>query len=287
MRKLLLSGLCLALLAVACDRTSAPAARPNPLAPDPPPTSSGSAVVPGALSHVLCAATLLESVKLDHDLTCTGNGLIVGADGITIDLNGHAITGAGSGIGIAVTGRNDIRITGGTIRNFAVAVRTLMSTGVLIDHNEFDGNPEGIDLQAGSNKNTIKDNAFRNSATRAIMLRGDTSANDIKANTFSGNRVGILLFGATFSTLKDNIISGSAVAGIRINVIATGNVLKDNTVTSNLAGIEFLVTTTGSAVGNELKGNTILTNTCGLKGPTASNSLKDNSFQGNVADMCS
>ena len=87
--------------------------------------------------------------------------------------------------------------------------------------------------------------------------------------------------------MKDNIISGSAVAGIRINVIATGNVLKDNTVTSSLAGIEFLVTTTGSAVGNELKGNTILTNTCGLKGPTASNSLKDNSFQGNVADTCS
>ena len=241
---------------------------------------------PVAMADDLCGATILEDLILDHDLACPGDGLIAGANGITIDLNGYTIAGSGTGVGIAVTGRHDIRITGGTLRNFAVAIRTSTSSGLLIDHNEFDGNPEGIDLQAGSIGNTIKDNAFRNSATRGIMLRGNTSANDIKANTFSENRVGILVFAGTFNTLKENTISGSTLAGIRLNVFATGNVLKDNTVTSNLAGFEFLVTTTGSAVGNELKGNTILTNTCGLKGPTASNSLKDNSFQGNVADTC-
>ena len=91
-----------------------------------------------------------------------------------------------------------------------------------------------------------------------------------------------IVFESDFNTLKDNNVSGSILAGIRLNVLATGNVLKDNTVTSNPAGIEFLVTPTGSAIGNELKGNRIETNTCGLKGPTAGNSLKDNSFQGNV-----
>ena len=47
------------------------------------------------------------------------------------------------------------------------------------------------------------------------------------------------------------------------------------------------MTPTGSATGNELKRNTIAMNDCGLKGPTAGNSFKKNSFEGNVADTCS
>jgi parallel beta-helix repeat protein len=119
------------------------------------------------------------------------------------------------------------------------------------------------------------------------MLRSNTSENDIKNNSFINDRVGILIFGGVDNTLKQNEISGSILAGIRLNVIATGNVLKDNTVSSSLAGIEFLVTPTGSAKGNELKGNTLSANTCGLKGPTAENTLKDNVFDGNTADTCS
>ena len=80
---------------------------------------------------------------------------------------------------------------------------------------------------------------FRDSTTRAIMLRSNSIDNDIKNNTFIGNRVGILVFGGVDNTLKQNIVSGSSLAGIRLNVIATGNLIKDNTVVSNAAGIEF------------------------------------------------
>jgi len=149
------------------------------------------------------------------------------------------------------------------------------------------GNPEGVDCQAGCIGNTIKDNVFRDSTTRGIMLRSNSHDNDIKNNAFTANRVGILVFGGVDNTLKDNIVSGSSLAGIRLNVIATGNVLKDNTVSSNVVGIEFIVTPTGSATGNDLVGNTITTNNCGLKGPTAGNNFKDNSFEGNIADTCS
>jgi len=244
-------------------------------------------VVPTATANDLCGATIVDDLKLDHDLICAGDGLIVGADGIKIDLNGYTITGSGIGVGIAVTGRTDISIAGGTVRNFAVAVRVNTSTDVVIKHTEFVENPEGIDLQSGSVGNTIKDSAFRDSATRAIMLRSNSRDNDIKDNTFTGNRVGILVFGGVDNTLKNNTVSGSSLAGIRLNVIATGNVLKDNIVRSNVVGIEFIVTPTGSATGNDLKENTIATNGCGLKGPTAGNNLINNSFEGNVADTCS
>lgn len=39
----------------------------------------------------LCGATIVANLRLDHDLTCVGAGLIAGADGITINLNGHTI----------------------------------------------------------------------------------------------------------------------------------------------------------------------------------------------------
>jgi parallel beta-helix repeat protein len=237
-------------------------------------------------SDDLCGATIVEDLKLDRDVACIGDGLIAGADGIRIDLNGYTLGGSGTGVGIAVTGRQDISIKGGTISNFAVGLRVLASTDLDIKNNEFVGNPEGIDFQAGSVGNSVKENVFRNSTTRGIMLRSNSRGNDIKNNTFINDRVGILVFGGVNNTLKENDVSGSTLAGIRLNVIATGNVIKDNTVSSSLAGIEFLVTPTGSAQGNELKGNTLATNGCGLKGPTAGNTLTDNSYEGNTADTC-
>ena len=242
---------------------------------------------PGAMTNDLCGMMIVDDVKLDGHLTCPGDGLIVAADGVGIDLNGYAIAGPGTGAGIDVTGRSGVSIRGGTITNFAVGVRVNTSTDLVIEDTEFAANLEGIDLQGGSIGNAIKGNTFRNSATRGIMLRGNVRENEIKGNTFIGNRVGILVFGGVDNTLKNNTVSGSSLAGIRLNVIATGNVLKDNIVRSNVVGIEFIVTPTGSATGNDLKENTIATNGCGLKGPTAGNNLMNNSFEGNVADTCS
>jgi parallel beta-helix repeat protein len=235
----------------------------------------------------LCGATIVEDLKLRHDLTCTGPGLIVGADGIRINLNGHTLAGSGTDVGITVTGRSDVSIRGGTIRGFAAAVRVISSSDLVITHNEFAENGEGIDLQSGSVANTIKQNLFRDNTIRAVMLRTDSAENDIKHNTFTGNRVGILVFGGVDNTLQKNVLSGSTLAAIRLNVIATGNLIRDNDVMSNQAGIEFLVTPTGSATGNDLVRNTIELNVCGVKGPTAGNSLKKNRFAANDADTCS
>ena len=241
---------------------------------------------PAAKAEELCGSTVLSDLRLDQDLVCTGDGLVAGADGIKIDLNGHTIAGTGTGAGLIVTGRTAVTIVGGTVTNFAVAVRVNTSTNVVIRDNELVGNLEGVDLQAGSVGVRIRDNTFRDSGIRAIMLRSNSLDNEIKDNTFTGNRVGVLLFGTANATVKDNTISGSSLAAIRINVIATANLLKDNLVDSNAVGIEFLVTPTGSSIGNELKGNTVSSNRCGLLGPTDGNRLKDNVFSGNLADSC-
>lgn len=241
----------------------------------------------GAVSD-LCGVTVTQDVRLDGDLTCIGDGLTVGADGIRIDLNGHTIQGSGTGVGIAMTGHHNVTISGGQVRGFAVAVRINTVTGVVIRDIEFMANAEGIDAQAGSIGNTIKDSVFRDHPIRAIMLRGDARENEIKANTFTGNRLGIQVFGGENSQIKDNDFSGSSVAAIRFGVLATGNVIKDNRIEANAAGLEFVVTPTGSSsTGNEMKDNTLTGNGCAVKGPTAGNTLKDNYFVGNLADACS
>ena len=238
--------------------------------------------VPTTAANDLCGATIVADLKLDHDLTCSGDGLIAGADGISIDLRGHTITGAGGGVGIVVTGRINVSVVGGTVKNFVAGVLINDSSDIVIKRNAFRENGDGVDCQAGCVGNTIKENDFRDNSARGIMLRGLSRDNVVKENTFTGNRVGILVFGATDTTVEENTVSASFLTGIRIGAIATGNLVKENTVRSNPAGIEFITPTTGNAVVE----NTIVTNTCGLKGSSVGNTVSGNEFQGNVTDIC-
>lgn len=235
---------------------------------------------------VACGGLIETSVTLQEDLSCTGNGLTIAADGIKLDLNGHTLSGAASGIGIDVTGRTNVTVMGGKIANFMTGMRVNTSTAVVIKGVEFRENNDGVDLQAGSRGNTIKDCEFHNQRVRGVMLRGDTHNNDVKDNTFTGDRIGILVNGAIDSTVKDNLFSGHSVAGIRVGPTATGNVIKANAVTSSAVGIDFVPSAAGAAVGNTFVENTLALNTCGLKGSYGGNVFKETVFEGNVADTC-
>jgi para-nitrobenzyl esterase len=237
-------------------------------------------------SSDLCGAVITADLKLDHNLACSGDALIVGADGITLDLNGRTITGSGTGAGIGVAGRTHVAIVGGIVKNFEAGVRITNSTHTAIEQNELSGNTDGIDLQVGSRGILVRGNTLRDNRSRGIMLRSGTLENVVAENDFAGNRVGILLFGTSGTAVVDNVVSTSVLAGIRLNVLATGNLIRGNQVASNPAGIEFLVTPSGSSVGNQIVVNTLSTNTCGLKGPSDGNTIGYNTFTGNVADIC-
>jgi large repetitive protein len=70
---------------------------------------------------VRCGTTLTRSTTLTADLVhCAGTGLIIGADGITVNLAGHVISGtnAPGSEGIADDGHAGVRILGGSITDF-------------------------------------------------------------------------------------------------------------------------------------------------------------------------
>jgi len=125
---------------------------------------------PEAAASDLCGTTILANLTLDHDLTCTGNGLVVGADGITINLNGHTISGPGSGVGISVSNRTAVLIVGGTVRNFLAGVQLVNSTAIVVKENRFTGNQDAVFL-IGTSWSTVKENTAWQNTRVGVMLR--------------------------------------------------------------------------------------------------------------------
>ncbi len=67
---------------------------------------------------VRCGATITADTTLHHDLLdCPGNGIVIGADHITLDLNGHTVDGAGSGAALVRLVRH---VTRAVLRNVAI-----------------------------------------------------------------------------------------------------------------------------------------------------------------------
>ncbi|WP_432492366.1 right-handed parallel beta-helix repeat-containing protein [Kineococcus auxinigenes] len=80
--------------------------------------------------RVACGETITADVRLAADLRCPGpSGLVVAADGVEVDLDGHEITGPGlvagrsaAAHGISVEA-HDVTIRGGRIAGWDVGVR--------------------------------------------------------------------------------------------------------------------------------------------------------------------
>ena len=59
----------------------------------------GSTTAPASVAQLGCGAIITTDTTLDSDLTsCPSNGIVIGADDITLDLNSHTV---GGGVGSA------------------------------------------------------------------------------------------------------------------------------------------------------------------------------------------
>jgi hypothetical protein len=85
---------------------------------------------------VRCGDTITRDTRLKNDLVnCPGNGIVIGADNITLDLNGHTVDGDSvvgceelytCDFGVDNTaGHHGVTIKDGSIREFATAVVVL------------------------------------------------------------------------------------------------------------------------------------------------------------------
>src|SRR6476646_8090617 len=86
-------------------------------------TPTGSTAI--SVPTVSCGQVLTEDTTLTRDLVgCVGDGLIIGAPGVTLNLNGHSLGGMGVGAGVFVSGSAEQAIiTNGSVIGFDQGIR--------------------------------------------------------------------------------------------------------------------------------------------------------------------
>jgi parallel beta-helix repeat protein len=97
-------------------------------------------------AQVTCGDVITSNTLLTQDLTCTADGLRIGADGVTLDCAGHTIRGPGTtvGTGVSVAGVSGVTITGCHLAGFGAAIRAQDAPDLRVTHNILSGQYGGI-----------------------------------------------------------------------------------------------------------------------------------------------
>lgn len=243
----------------------------------------------------VCGQPITSDLKLENDLTCNGtHGLRVRAENITIDLNGHTLTGIVSPIdtGLAgiTTGRGhrDFRIMNGTIVGFNRGIDVANSSGVVIQDvtirdpvmahgiavtNSTDVRIRNVSLVGPSPWMTqaaaiwLTDAVAVNVQNVTSTGFGEgihfwTSSGSVRDSFLSDAYAGIGIDGATSVTISGNTIWSMAApdggaGGIGGGYTAPVSHLRivDNTVIGSARGIYFHGITDSTIAGNTLSWN--------------------------------
>lgn len=241
----------------------------------------------------ICGETILSSTNLTSDLSCSGSGLILGADGITLDCAGHSITGTRSSYtGINITSRKDVTLKNCTVSNFESGVRLDSSvSSSLTGNTAFNNTFFGFLIVSGSS-NVLTSNTAINNTYSGFLI--DSSANALANNTAIGNGISI---GDGFSLLSSsaNILMANQATGNGNNRNGHGNGFalyqsSSNTLTGNIAsgntedGFLLSFSSSNNLTNNVSNGNgKFLGSGFGFEG-SSSNTLSGNLAVGNTLD---
>ena len=176
-----------------------------------------------------CSITIERDFKLENNLNCYSDGLIVSVNGITIDLNGKTITGPGKSLdhfGIGVIGTS-ITIKGpGTITNFHNGVGILQSNSIVINSINLQNNEIGVFSSDNSNIEISNNDVYSNN----IGISAQSNINLIlRNNSITSNEMsGIIIAKTNQSSIEVNNIEGSNV-GIYVDKASNHNKIISNT----------------------------------------------------------
>jgi parallel beta-helix repeat protein len=196
--------------------------------------------------QVQCGDTITTDTKLDRDLTnCPGNGIVIGADNIELDLDGHTIDGDGElgcdefyacDFGVDNTaGHDGVTIEDGSIREFATAVFVLDASHNRLrrlssSHNILGGLLLIASPGARIDRNSIVANGLTTDQAGLIVF--DSSDVRIERNAVSDNGdIGMFLIGVSDSRVERNAVNGNPEAGVVLE--GSGNDLSRNRVFEN------------------------------------------------------
>ena len=214
---------------------------------------------------VECGQVITKSVTLSSNLNCISDGLIIGADRITINLDGFTITGPGDKsnlIGIMFANNDGVVIQGpGTIKNFQAGM-------------SFSGGDTGRVSDITMTGNEI-----------GVFGTGSTNL-FVENNLLLDNDIGIAIHSTSDSKFNLNIIKSNELAGLTV-VNSSGIEISGNTIEGSVNGI-FM---DGNSSENRVTSNSVtqnrgvdLNNANGLKVNDNNNIFVDNTCNTSVPD---
>ena len=199
-----------------------------------------------------CGATITSDTTLQSDVTnCQSNGIIIGADDVTLDLNGHTIDGDGStdatcdpssefcDIGVVVEGHRGVVVKNGLIRQFAaglVMVRVHASRVVDIksSHNQFDG------IAVAISGHVVIRRCIGNSSSDAegegLGLFSSRHIRVLRSSFRHNAHVGIKPVGSTDSLIQGNVVADNGDEALLMEG-GSGFRIRSNYIVRNDAGI--------------------------------------------------
>jgi hypothetical protein len=252
-------------------------------------------VVPAAgANHVACGDVITADTTLDSDLAnCPGDGVVIGADAITLNLAGHSIDGVGAqagGYGVENHGFDDVAVLNGWIEEFQAPIYFDDANGSVLkrltvtgeaqgplqfwhsDSNIVRGNVifTGLTFYGDSDNNTVDRNRIDTPGT-GILFAGLVNfppnpddyghANSITANTITGHgdSYGIYVSFAFDALIQANALREHGGVGIQVSGQGARNRVQGNAVAdSGLQGILVAGDQSESVVlGNQVAGNAL------------------------------
>lgn len=176
----------------------------------------------GGTPITFCNQPVSTNAVLVQDLNCTGDGIGVIADGITINLNGHTLTGDRTGADFGVSdflGFDKVKVENGVVRNFDTGVEATGVDQFSIVNVVAVGDVFGFDLR-GNSISVVSSNASGNQEN-GIQVIGNAAS--VKSTFASGNGLaGIVVNGdgtrIASVTASGNTANGVAVHGSSVSV---------------------------------------------------------------------
>lgn len=193
-----------------------------------------------------CGQKIAANFVLANDLTCTGDGLVVAADGITLDLGGKLLKGPGMGpqtwpapqldsVGVRVDGKRGVTVRNGRISEFSTGVYFVKVTGSVIADVASDKSRFGLYVH-NSDGNAIRGNEVAaNIYGLHLQNANDTlvEKNKLVHQTYnSPGGYGIYLFASQRNRIVENSIQDNVNWGIWFSE-ARGNLIFHNNVLGN------------------------------------------------------
>ena len=200
--------------------------------------SESSPQQPNTEIHPACGQIVQGKVKLNSNLVCKSDGIIVGANDTIIDLNGYSLKGPGlnsNKVGIMIAGQHNVTISGnGIISGFQSGIYLSGSNKVFAHEINLNNNKVAFYI-TGAQNSEITDNMINNN-TIGIALHSSDGA-DIKYNQLSKNR----LSGVTLINTENTLINGNNILnttnGIFLDTQSSLNYVDFNNVFNNVLDI--------------------------------------------------